>query len=306
MTKPAAIDYAGVFTALVTPFRAGKIDFDAFAGLIESQIEAGVKGVVPAGTTGECATLSNEEHLELIRFTVEVVAGRVTVIAGTGANSTAEAIQLTQEAEALGADASLQVTPYYNKPNQEGLYRHFKSIAGKTSLEIMLYSVPGRCGVEIEPKTARRLARDCANVRSIKEAGGDPQRVLQLKAELSEGFPILSGDDPLTIEFMDNGACGLVSVAANLIPGPLVDMVATMQSGDREKAKKAMAPFADLVDGLMSLDSNPMPIKAAMAELNLISPELRLPLTPLGGNSLAELRKLLARARLTESLSVPG
>src|SRR5688572_2953052 len=194
--------FTGTYTAIVTPFRDGKIDELALEYLIKTQIKARVDGIVPVGTTGESPTVSFEEHIRVIDFTVKVAAGRVKVLAGTGGNSTDEAIYLTKAAEESGADGSLQVAPYYNKPTQEGLFQHFRSIAKNTKLPIILYSIPGRCGVEIGIETTQRLARECKNIIGIKEAGGNSDRVSQLRAALGEKFIILCGDDSLTLPFM--------------------------------------------------------------------------------------------------------
>jgi 4-hydroxy-tetrahydrodipicolinate synthase len=226
------------------------------------------------------------------------VAGRVKVIAGTGANSTSEAIHLTEEAESLGADASLQVTPYYNKPSQEGLYYHFRAIAESTALPVMLYSVPGRSIVEIAPETAAKLAQDCDTIVAIKEASGRVERVDQLKAALPDGFEILSGDDPLTIEFMKRGACGVVSVASNIVPDKVSALVNAMLAGDVAKAEAIQAEYFDLLNTLMSVDTNPMPIKAAAALMGYCSDEIRLPMLPLRGEKLEQVRALLNKYSL--------
>ncbi|MGJ8658056.1 MAG: 4-hydroxy-tetrahydrodipicolinate synthase [Akkermansiaceae bacterium] len=290
--------FKGTFTAIVTPFKDGKVDEAAFRKLIDFQIEGGVEGIVPVGTTGESPTLGRKEHLEVIRIAVEHVAGRILVIAGTGANATAEAIHLTREAEKLGADASLQVTPYYNKPSQEGLYQHFKTVAECTKLPIMLYSVPGRSVVSIEPETAARLAADCENILSIKEAGGDPERVDLLKAALPDGFPILCGDDPLTVEFMKRGAVGLVSVASNIIPRAMSDMVRAMNAGDLAGAEAIHKEYAPLMTTLMGIDTNPVPIKAAVALMGMCDQEIRLPLVTLTDENMSVVRELLEKFKL--------
>ena len=287
--------FEGTFTAIVTPFSEGKFDQDAFKELIEMQIAGGVQGIVPVGTTGESPTLDEDEHLEVIRFAVEAVDKRIKVIAGTGANSTSEAIYLTEEAEKLGVDGSLQVTPYYNKPPQEGLYQHFRAIAESTDLPIMLYSVPGRSVVSIAPETAGRLAADFGNIVAIKEAGGDPDRVDLLKAALPEDFQILSGDDPLTIEFMKRGAVGLVSVASNIIPQAISDLVRHMNAGEVEKAQALHDQYEDLMNTLMGIDVNPIPIKMATALMSLTSEEIRLPLVPLPNDKIDTLRTSLLK-----------
>jgi len=285
--------FKGTFTAIVTPFKDGHVDEAAFRRLIDFQIEGGVEGIVPVGTTGESPTLDRIEHLDVIRIAVEQAAGKVKVIAGTGANATAEAIHLTEEAEKLGADGSLQVTPYYNKPSQEGLYQHFRAVSECTELPIMLYSVPGRSVVSIAPETAARLADDCDNVLSIKEAGGDPERVDLLKAVLPEGFPILCGDDPLTLEFMKRGAQGLVSVASNIIPRAMSDLVRAMNAGDMSQAESIHNKYASLMTTLMGIDTNPVPIKAAVALMGMCEQEIRLPLVTLTNDNMEAVSELL-------------
>jgi 4-hydroxy-tetrahydrodipicolinate synthase len=211
--------FEGTYTALVTPFVQDQLDEEAFARLIEKQLAGGVTGVVPVGTTGESPTLNNEEHHRVIELAVKTVAGRCKVIAGTGSNSTLEAVNLTIEAERLGADAALVVAPYYNKPTQAGLLAHFGAIASAVKIPIMLYSIPGRCGIEIGVETVATLAQRHSNIVALKESGGSVERVSQLRAALPGSFDILSGDDSLTLPFMSLGACGVVSVASNLVPG---------------------------------------------------------------------------------------
>lgn len=290
--------FKGTFTAIVTPFKDGKFDESAFRKHIEFQVEGGVEGIVPVGTTGESPTLDEDEHLTVIRVAVEAAAGRIKVIAGTGANSTSEAIHLTEAAEQLGVDASLQVTPYYNKPPQEGLFQHYRAVAGCTELPIMLYSVPGRSVIQIEPNTVARLATECDNIISIKEAGGDPARVDALKAVLPSDFQILSGDDPLTIEFMKRGAVGLVSVATNIIPKPMSDLVRLMNAGKTNEAEAIHTKYETLFNLLMSIETNPIPAKAASALMGFCSAEIRLPLTPLEGEKLNALKDCLMNYNL--------
>jgi 4-hydroxy-tetrahydrodipicolinate synthase len=285
--------FSGTHTALITPFRDGAIDAPAFKALIDRQIAGGVDGIVPVGTTGESPTLDMAEHIEVIRLAVEFAAGRCEVLAGTGANATAEAIELTEAAEKLGATGSLQVCPYYNKPSQEGLYLHFKTIAAHTALPIMLYSVPGRSMIEIAPETAARLAADCPNITAIKEAGGSVERVNQLVQALPEDFGILCGDDPLTLPFIASGACGLVSVAANLIPDVMARLVRACLNGSFDEALVLHKHHYPLMRGLMSLDVNPVPIKSAVAMQGHCAPEFRLPLAPLGADASARLAALL-------------
>ena len=223
--------FTGTYTAIVTPFRNGKIDESALERLIKAQIKAGVDGIVPVGTTGESPTVSFEEHIQLVAFSVKIAAKKIKVLAGTGGNATEEAIYLTREAEKAGADGSLQVAPYYNKPSQEGLFQHFKAIARATKLPILLYNIPGRCGVEIGVETTKRLTRACENIIGMKEAGGNADRVSQLRAALGERFIILSGDDSLTLPFMAVGAQGVISVASNVIPREVSQMVKAFAAG---------------------------------------------------------------------------
>lgn len=285
--------FAGTFTALITPFRDGHLDRDAFQALIERQIAAGITGVVPVGTTGESPTLDSDEHLAVVKAAVEFADGKIKVLAGSGANSTREAIHLTQAAEAMGADASLQVCPYYNKPSQEGLYQHYKTVAENTGLPIMLYSVPGRSMIEIGIETVAQLANDCGNIIANKEAGGSVDRVNQLVQAVPEDFQILSGDDPLTLPFMSCGAVGLVSVASNLIPEVMVSLVNRCLEGEYGEALELQKRYYPLLSGLMSLDTNPVPIKSAVALQGHCTSELRLPLIPLSDEKTESLRGLL-------------
>ena len=285
--------YQGLYTAIVTPFKNGQVDYEAFKALIEAQIAGGVDGIVPMGTTGESPTVTTEEHLEVIRVCVETVAGRCQVIAGTGANCTAEAIELTKAAAAMGADGTLQVCPYYNKPNQEGVYQHFKAIAEATDLPIMLYSIPGRSGIEIAVDTVARLAADCPTIVAIKEAGGSVERVNQLVQALPEGFAVLSGDDGLTVPFISCGAVGLVSVTSNVAPAEMKALVDAAMSGDGKKALELQKKYYPLMKGLMSLDVNPVPVKAALALRGNIGWDIRLPLVPLAEEKHGKLADLL-------------
>ena len=285
--------YQGLYTAIVTPFKNGQVDYEAFKALIEAQIAGGVDGIVPMGTTGESPTVSTEEHLEVIRVCIETVAGRCQVIAGTGANSTAEAIELTKAAAAMGADGTLQVCPYYNKPNQEGVYQHFKAIAEATDLPIMLYSIPGRSGIEIAVDTVARLAADCPTIIAIKEAGGSVERVNQLVQALPENFAVLSGDDGLTVPFISCGAVGLVSVTSNVAPAEMKALVDAALSGDGKKALELQKKYYPLMKGLMSLDVNPVPVKAALALRGNIGWDIRLPLVPLAEEKHGKLTGLL-------------
>ena len=290
--------FAGTHTAIVTPFTAGQIDEPALKRLIDAQFAAGVTGVVPCGTTGESPTLDYAEHERVIKLAVEFTAGRGLVMAGTGSNSTREAVTLTQEAEAAGATAILQVAPYYNKPTPEGLFQHFKAVAEATSLPIMLYSIPGRCGIEIGLEVVARLAASCPNICAIKEAGGTPERVNQLRMMLSDSFEILSGDDSLTLPFMAVGAVGVVSVASNLVPAPIVQMVNHALAGDFTAARRIHEQLYPLMASFLKLSTNPIPIKTAMGLAGLIHPELRLPLTSMEASKVAELKTVMEQLKL--------
>lgn len=287
--------FAGTHTAIITPFRNGQIDETALKKLIDFQFDHGVSGVVPCGTTGESPTLDYDEHERVIQLTVEYTNGRGLVMAGTGSNSTREAVKMTQEAERAGATAILQVAPYYNKPTPEGLFQHFKAVADSTQLPIMLYSIPGRCGIEIGLDVVARLAEACPNICSIKEAGGNPERVSQMKQMLPSHFEILSGDDGLTLPFMSVGGVGVVSVASNLIPQQISDMVKLALAGDFPSAGKLHEQYYPLFAAFLKLSTNPIPIKAAMALAGHCTPELRLPLTPLEASKLEELKATLQK-----------
>jgi len=288
------MNYSGVFTALATPFLDGKPDFDSFSNIIEHNLAGGVAGLVPVGTTGESPTLSHEEHRDVIRRTIELVKGRAFVIAGTGSNCTTEAIELTQEAERLGADAALLVAPYYNKPTQEGLFQHYQAIASAVKIPLILYSIPGRCGIEIGVPTVVRLGEACPNIRCIKEAGGSVERVNALRSALPDDFFILSGDDSLTLPFLSAGACGVISVASNLIPAEVVSLVKAWHDcrpGDALALQKRWYPlFRDLF-----VEANPVPVKHALQRCGLIaSGEVRLPLVGLADDSRAKLEETMA------------
>ncbi|MEK7675447.1 MAG: 4-hydroxy-tetrahydrodipicolinate synthase [Verrucomicrobiota bacterium] len=289
--------FTGTYTALVTPFRNGKVDEPALERIVKGQIKAGVDGIVPVGTTGESPTLSYDEHIHAVGLAVKLAAGRIKVLAGTGGNSTDEAIYLTKAAEHIGADGSLQVAPYYNKPPQEGLFQHFRTVAKSTKLPLVLYNIPSRCGVEIGVETILRLAQECKNVVGIKEAGGTPDRVSQLRAALGRRFIILSGDDSLTLPFMAVGAQGVVSVASNVIPREIVQMVRAFATGQLAAALKLHAKYYPLFKDLF-IETNPIPVKAALALLGQIEEEYRLPLVPMSAKNRALLEATLKRCGL--------
>ena len=284
--------FRGTYTALVTPFRDGEIDVPALEALVEGQIADGVSGVVAVGTTGESPTLSAAEREQVIRVTVEMAKGRCQVLAGTGSNSTSATITATRAAEKMGVDGMLIVAPYYNKPSQEGLFRHFQAIAQATAAPIMLYNIPGRCAVDIGAETVERLAMDCANIVSIKEASGSVDRVSELRGKLPEAFTILSGDDSLTLAFLSVGAVGVVSVASNLFPAEVVSMVQAFRAGDTKSARdmhlKLLPVFKDLF-----IEPNPVPAKTALSWRGVMSADCRLPLCEMTAANLARWRKTL-------------
>lgn len=284
--------FRGTYTALVTPFQEGDLDLAALEKLVEEQISAGITGVVAVGTTGESPTLSRGEKEQVIRTVVEAAKGRCQVLAGTGSNSTAAAIEATEATEKMGVDGMLVVAPYYNKPSQEGLFQHFRAISQATTLPIMLYNIPGRCGVDIAPGTVERLAISCRNIVSIKEASGSVDRVSDLRARLPDAFTILSGDDSLTLPFLSVGAVGVVSVASNLFPTEVTALVQAFRSGDVKTARdmhlKMLPVFKDLF-----IEPNPVPTKTALAWRGAISAECRLPLCEMSEANQARLRTTL-------------
>ncbi len=287
------MSFAGTHTALVTPFRDGAFDAAGFRALIEEQIAGGVTGVVPVGTTGESPTLDHDEHNEVIRTAVEAVAGRCLVIAGTGSNATSEAVALTREAERLGADAALLVAPYYNKPSQEGLYRHFRTIAEAVRIPLVLYSIPGRCVIEIGIDTVARLAADCPNIRAIKESSGSTDRVSLLRRAVPADFEILSGDDYMTLPFLSVGAVGVISVASNLYPAQVSRMVRLYREGHHAEALVLHERFYPAFKDLF-IEPNPAPVKFALSLRGQLSPEVRLPLCEMTAANQAKLKKTLA------------
>jgi len=288
--------FSGTMTAMVTPFRDGAIDWDRLKQNVERQVEAGVEGVVPCGTTGESPTLSHEEHRDVIARTVEYAGGRLRVIAGTGSNSTAEAKALTAFAKQAGADGALLVNPYYNKPTQEGLYRHFMAIADAVDLPLVLYNIPGRTAVKLEAMTVARLAAS-DRIVAIKATGS-----LDMASEIAMlcDLTILSGDDSLTLPLMSIGGKGVISVVSNLIPDRVKAMVDAAAAGDFAAARKKHAELFPLFKGCLALSTNPIPIKTAMAIAGLDTGELRLPLCPLGETGYRQVVTLLSKHGLAE------
>lgn len=285
---------SGVFTALVTPLKDGALDLAALERHVDSQLAAGVHGLVPVGTTGEAATLSRAEIAKVIGATVAQARGRVFVMAGVGSNSTATTIDNARHAADLGVDGLLVVTPYYNKPSQNGLFDHFAAVAAAVDLPITLYSVPGRTGVELGIATAARLANAYPNIVSIKEAGGRCERVSELRLACGADFVVHSGDDALTLPFLALGAAGVISVASNLLPCEMVRLYEVWQAGDRASALALHEGIYDLLRHLF-VESNPVPVKAALAAAGLMSAEVRTPLAALTAASQAAVGESLAR-----------
>lgn len=271
----------GVHTALITPFaRDGEVDYIALRKIIEFQIGQGVSGLVPCGTTGESPTLSHEEHDRVIKLTVEYSDGRVPVMAGTGSNSTWEAVRLSQHAQRVGVDSLLLVNPYYNKPTQKGLYLHFKEIADSVDIPCVVYNIKGRTGINLETETLVRLMDDCPNIMAVKEASGDLDQMKDVIANRRPDFSVLSGDDNMAVDLIEAGGDGVVSVASNLVPGLMSDMISTALSGDIAKARELETNLMPLFKACFS-ETNPIPIKTAMAYAGWCEEEFRLPMCSL-------------------------
>ena len=282
--------FTGAMVALITPFQDGEIDFQTLDELIDFQLENGIDGIVPVGTTGESPTLSHEEHKQVIERVVKAVGGKVPVIAGAGSNSTAEAIELTAFSKKVGADATLQVGPYYNKPTQEGFYQHFKAIAEEVDLPVVLYNIPGRCGAGMIPETVARLA-EVENIVAIKEATGSLDQASEIAARCD--ITIVSGDDSLTLPLASVGGKGVISVVANIVPADVKAMTDLILEGDLVSARQWHKKLFTLCKSMLTLSTNPIPIKAAAAMLNMASEELRLPMTPLEESKKAILKQTL-------------
>ncbi len=282
--------FTGAMVALVTPFHGGEVDFETIDELVDFQLDNGIDAIVPVGTTGECPTLSHEEHKQVIEAVVKRVGGATRVIAGAGSNSTAEAIELTAFAKKVGADATLQVCPYYNKPTQEGFYQHFKAISDEVDLPMVLYNIPGRCGAGLTPETVARLA-EIDNIVAIKEATGslDQSSEIAMRCDIT----ILSGDDSLTLPLASIGAKGVISVVANIVPADVKALTDLILEGDLVSARQWHRKLFALSKNMLTLATNPIPIKAAMSMLDMCSEELRLPMTPLDDSKKNSLRQTL-------------
>jgi len=284
--------YKGSIAAIVTPFKNGEVDEKKFRDLIEFQIKSGTSGIVPCGTTGESATLSVEEHERVIKITIEQVNKRVPVIAGTGSNSTQEAIILTKDAASAGADASLQVSPYYNRPTQRGLYEHFRAVAQAVNIDIILYNIASRTGVNIEPETIAKLAHDCKNIVGVKEASGNLEQMARIKALCGDKFDLISGDDSLTLPVLSLGGTGVISVVANIVPADTAALVTAFEKGDIKAARKLHYKLMPLVKA-MFIETNPIPVKTAMGLMGMCEPDLRLPLCSMSPENLEKLKAAL-------------
>lgn len=285
--------FKGVYTAIVTPFKEDEsVDKKALKKLVEFNIKNGVDGIVPCGTTGESPTLSHKEHDRVIELTVKYVNKRAKVIAGTGSNCTKEAVRLTKHAEDAGADACLLVAPYYNKPTQEGIYRHFKAIAESVKFPCIIYNIKGRTGVNIETPTLMRMANDCKNIVGVKEASGDLNQIRDVIAKRAKGFSVLSGDDNLTLDLIKAGGDGVISVASNIVPDKMAAMVKVALDGNFEGAEKINKWLEPLFKAEF-IETNPIPIKAALAMRGMIKEIYRLPMCELSGEHKEELKKVL-------------
>lgn len=285
--------FAGLTVAIVTPFKNGELDEAALRKQVDFQIEAGTNGLCPVGTTGECPTLTHEEHERVIAIVCEQARGRVRVMAGTGSNNTREAIRLTKFAKSAGADGAMMVAPYYNKPTPEGFFQHYKAVADACDLPIVLYNIPGRTAKNMEPETIARMAEACPTIVAIKEATGSMDQASQVLA-LTD-LTVLSGDDSLTLPIMSMGGSGIVSVVGNIVPKDMLALIAAWKAGDIAKAQQWHHKLFPLCRDLLGIATNPIPIKAAMQELKRDSGELRLPMTPLADAQRENLRATLKR-----------
>ncbi|MCH8208343.1 MAG: 4-hydroxy-tetrahydrodipicolinate synthase [Nitrospinae bacterium] len=290
--------FEGSYAAIVTPMKNGKVDGDGLRDLLEFHIANGTDGIVPCGTTGESATLTHEEHHEVVSIVVELCKGKLPVLAGTGSNSTREAIELTQHAEKAGADGALLITPYYNKPSQQGLYEHFTAVAAETGLPVILYNVPGRTSVNMLPETVGRLAEK-KNIVGIKEASGSLQQITEIIALCGEDFNVISGEDSLNWPILAMGGKGLISVTANILPRKTADLFKFAAANNVEEAKKLHYELRKIND-ILFIETNPAPVKTALALMGKISPDLRPPLAKLSEESLNKLKETLKEYSLID------
>ena len=288
--------FKGSLVAIITPFKNGKLDEKAFKDLIEFQIKNGTSGIVPCGTTGESATLSLEEHERVVELTVQTTAGRVPVIAGAGSNNTAEAVRLSKYAKSAGADAVLLITPYYNKPTQQGIYLHVKAVAEEADISIVLYNIASRTGVNIEPHTVAKIAQ-IKNVVAIKEASGNIAQMAEIKRLCGDKLVLISGDDALTFPVLSIGGTGVISVVANIVPAETAEMIKQYEAGNIEASREIYYRLLPLIKA-MFIETNPIPVKTAMGMMGKISPELRLPLCPMLPENEKRLKKALKEYKL--------
>lgn len=298
MKHSKKLKFSGSMVALVTPFRKGRVDGETLRSLVAFHIREGTSALVPCGTTGESATLSHAEHEEVIETTLEAARGKIPVIAGTGSNNTQEALRLTRHAERAGADAALLISPYYNRPTQEGLYQHFRTIAESVSIPLILYNIASRTGVNIEPETFARLSK-LPHIAGVKEASGSLEQMSRIKALCGKDFALISGDDVLTLPVLAIGGTGVISVVANLVPGKVAGLVRSFEEGEVDRARALHYELLALTKALF-LETNPIPVKTAMGLAGLL-PEasLRLPLCPMSDGNLAKLKEALRPFRLT-------
>jgi len=288
--------FSGSLVPIITPFRGGKVDRDGLERVIEFVLDAGSDGLIPCGTTGESATLSHEEHEEVIRMTIEIARKRVPVVAGTGSNSTGEAIRLTKSAEKAGADGALLISPYYNRPTQEGIFQHYKAVAEASRLPLIVYNIPGRTGSKIEPATLARLAK-VPGVAGVKEATGSIETTIDIIDQAGPGFAVFSGEDLLNFPILAAGGKGLISAIANVVPKPLADMAHAARERRWEDARRIHFDLLAMVKVLF-IETNPIPVKTACSLMGLCSAEMRLPLTPMSETNLAKLKQVLSDYKL--------
>jgi len=289
------MQFQGAFTALVTPFRNGAVDEERYRAFIEWQIEQGINGLVPCGTTGESATLTHQEHKDVIRICVEQVKGRVPVLAGAGSNNTREAVELTRYAKQAVADGALLITPYYNKPTQEGLYQHFKAIAAEVPMPFIVYNVPSRTGTNLCPETLARMKRDIPEVIGIKEATGNLIQVSEIIEYCGADFQVLSGDDFTVLPLLAVGGCGVISVSSNVVPAKMAELCRAFFQGDLATARRVHYELAS-INRAMFLETNPIPVKTALSMMGKMELELRLPMVPLQPANQSRLRDILSAA----------
>lgn len=284
--------FKGSMAAIVTPFKNGKVDEKKLKELVEFHIKNKTSGLVPCGTTGESATLSWAEHERVIELVIEAVEKRIPVIAGTGSNSTEEAVMLTEQAAKSGADATLHVAPYYNRPTQTGLYLHFKAVSECADIPVILYNIASRTGVNIEPETVLRLARDCKNIVGIKEASGSLEQMSRIKSLCPPDFALISGDDALTLPVLAIGGLGVISVIANIVPRDMANMIEAFEKGNLKKAQGLHYKLLPLIKA-MFIETNPIPVKTAMGLLKMCEPDLRLPMCKMSEENLEKLKRAL-------------